>query len=55
MVNIDVITYCSGYESFIYERFVGTLYDTGFKGKLYIIGQENDRKIIQNLKMLRPC
>ena len=50
MVNIDVITYCSGYESFIYERFVGTLYDTGFKGKLYIIGQENDRKIIQNLK-----
>jgi hypothetical protein len=50
MVNIDVMTYCSGYESFIFERFIGSLYDTGFNGNTYIIGQENDSKIVQELQ-----
>ena len=50
MVNIDVMTYCSGYEPFIFERFIGSLYDTGFSGNVYIIGQENDSKIVQELQ-----
>lgn len=50
MVNIDVMTYCSGYEPFIFERFIGSLYDTGFNGNIYIFGKEKDGKIIHELK-----
>lgn len=50
MVKIDVITYLSGYEYFIFERFVGSLYDTGFNGNLYIICNNNDITKINKLQ-----
>lgn len=50
MVKIDVITYCSGYDYHIYDRFVGSLNDTGFTGKIYLIVNEVDKPIIKMLK-----
>jgi hypothetical protein len=50
MVTIDVITYCSGYSYEIFDRFVGTLKDTGFKGNIYIIINKQDIPIIKLLK-----
>ncbi len=50
MVSFDVITYCSGYSYEIFDRFVGTLNDTGFKGKIHIIINEFDMPIIKLLK-----
>ena len=32
-----VLTYCTGYRYEVYERFVGTLYDTGFSGDVVIV------------------
>ena len=37
MVKIDVITYCSGYDYKVFDRFIGSLNDTGFSGNIYII------------------
>ena len=37
ITKIDILTYASGYEYYVYERFVGSLNDTGFKGKIFII------------------
>jgi hypothetical protein len=50
MVKIDIITYCSGYDYKIFDRFVGSLNDTGFSGKIYIIVNENDKPTIMLLK-----
>ena len=50
MVKIDVITYCSGYDYKVFDRFIGSLNDTGFSGKIYIIINEFDKK---NIKMLK--
>lgn len=52
MVKIDVITYCSGYDFKIFERFIGSLNDTGFSGKIFIIINEFDKPIIQKLKKI---
>ena len=35
--RITVVTYCVGYPYEVYDRFAGTLYDTGFAGTLYFI------------------
>jgi hypothetical protein len=50
MVKIDVITYCSGYDYGIFDRFIGSLNDTGFTGKIYIIINEFDKPIIKLLR-----
>ena len=52
MVKIDVLTYLSGYVYEVYERFVGSLIDTGFTGNIYIVIKDttNDKSNIQLLK-----
>jgi hypothetical protein len=42
MVKVDILTYATNYDYDIFERFVGTLNDTGFNGKIYIIINNND-------------
>ena len=50
MVKIDIITYCSGYDYMVFDRFIGSLNDTGFKGNIYIIINEFDKPTIKLLK-----
>lgn len=50
MVKIDVITYCSGYNYKVFDRFIGSLNDTGFNGKIHIIINEFDKPVIKLLK-----
>jgi len=50
MVKIDVITYCSGYDYKIFDRFIGSLNDTGFSGMIYVIINEFDKRIIKKIK-----
>ena len=52
MVNIDIITYLSGYDYKVFERFIGSLNDTGFNGKIYVIINEIDKPIIKKLKKI---
>ena len=49
MVNIDVLTYACGYNFNIYERFVLSLKNTGFNGKIYIIIKIEDKNKIDKL------
>jgi hypothetical protein len=50
MKNIDILTYASGYSYNVFERFCGSLNDTGFNGKIYIIIKPNDMEKINLLK-----
>ena len=50
MVKIDVLTYCSGYDYIVFDRFIGSLNDTGFTGNIYVIINEFDKPIIKLLK-----
>jgi hypothetical protein len=45
-----ILTYCSGYGREIYQRFVGTLFETGFGGKLVIFLQPKDLDTAEFLK-----
>jgi hypothetical protein len=47
--HCTVITYCSGYEYRVYERFTGTLYDTGFSGDLIFVIKESDKLVLEEL------
>lgn len=49
--HITVITYCSGYDYNTFNRFAGTLYDTGFSGNLIFVIQEKDKPILDKLKV----
>lgn len=49
--HITVITYCSGYDYNTFNRFAGTLYDTGFSGDLIFVIQEKDKPILDKLKV----
>ena len=49
--HITVITYCSGYDYNTFNRFAGTLYDTGFSGDLIFVIQEKDKHILEKLKI----
>jgi hypothetical protein len=49
MVNIDIITYATGYDYYIYERFVETLGKTGFGGTLHIIIKSHDEVHIERI------
>jgi len=49
--HITVITYCSGYDYNTFNRFAGTLYDTGFSGNLIFVIQEKDKDVLEKLKV----
>jgi len=49
--HITVITYCSGYDYNTFNRFAGTLYDTGFSGDLIFVIQEKDKPVLEKLKL----
>jgi hypothetical protein len=49
MININVITYCGNYNLYVYERFIGTLNDTGFNGTIFFIINKND---VKNMEIL---
>lgn len=49
--HITVITYCSGYDYNTFNRFAGTLYDTGFSGDLIFVIQEKDKDVLEKLKV----
>ena len=50
MISIDILTYASNYSYQVFERFCGSLNDTGFGGKIYIIIKPCDLDIINLLK-----
>ena len=50
MNKFTVITYCSNYDYYVYERFAGQLFDTGFTGDLVFICKSNDIDKINKLK-----
>jgi len=45
-----ILTYCSGYEQHVYDRFVYSLFDTGFEGKLVVFLQKKDAKRVTKYK-----
>jgi hypothetical protein len=51
---IHVVTLCTGYAYEIYERFAGSLYDTGFTGKVYFIVKPDDLPHIVRLQCVYP-
>ena len=53
-MRINVLTYCTGYPFEIYQRFVGSLFDTGFSGILYMVVSPNDVKHLQILRPIYP-
>ena len=50
MIKFDVLTYCSGYEYKIYDRFCGSLNDTGFTRIIYIVINKCDSNVISLIK-----
>lgn len=48
------MTLCTGYSYSIFQRFVGSLYDTGFSGSCYIFCQERDLPNLDKLKTEYP-
>jgi len=53
-MKLHVMTLCTGYDYPIFQRFVGSLYDTGFSGSCYIFCQERDLPILEKLKEEYP-
>jgi len=53
-MKIHVLTLCTGYNYTIFQRFVGSLYDTGFSGSCYIFCNESDVPNIEKLKEEYP-
>lgn len=49
--KIDVLTYATNYDYTVFERFVGSLNDTGFKGNIYIIVKSTDLPKINLLQL----
>jgi len=49
-MDISIVTYGSGYNYDIYERFIGSITNTGFKGDIYIMIQEGDTEILLKIK-----
>ena len=48
-MKINIFTYGSGYETKVYERFLGSLFDSGFDGKLYCFIEDKDISAIQKI------
>jgi len=49
-IKIDIITYISGYPFEVFDRFIGSLNDTGFSGKIHLIINSQDKPIMNLLK-----
>jgi hypothetical protein len=49
-MKLSVLTYCSGYPYEIYERFAGSLYDTGFTGTLYFVILDSEKAYVERLQ-----
>jgi hypothetical protein len=49
-MDISVVTYGSGYSYDIYDRFIGSLNNTGFSGTIYIIVKQNDLPVLNKLQ-----
>jgi hypothetical protein len=50
LTSISVVSYASGYSYAIYERFIGSLTNTGFNGTIYIIVKPNDVSVLSQLQ-----
>lgn len=48
-MKINIFTYLTGYGIKIYERFAGSLFDTGFDGNLYLFVHDRDFKTLSQL------
>jgi len=48
--KIDIVTYCSGYPFEVFDRFIGSLNDTGFSGNIHIIINDFDIPVINKIK-----
>jgi len=53
-MKLSVLTYCTGYQYEIYERFAGSLYDTGFTGTLYFVILPSDKQNVERLQIHYP-
>jgi len=54
MVKNYILTYCSGYEEHVYERFILSLLSTGFKDRLVLFIEEKDISKVQPFVKLFP-
>lgn len=54
MVKIDCLTYITGYPYEVFERFVGSLYDTGFSGNVFMICKQTDIPHMERLQHTYP-
>ena len=45
-----ILTYCSGYKQHVYDRFIYSLFDTGFKGKLVVFLQKKEAQLVTKYK-----
>ena len=48
-MKINIFTYLTGYGSKIYERFVGSLFDTGFDSSIYLFVHNRDLTTLSQL------
>ena len=49
-MDISIVSYGAGYSYDIYERFIGSLNNTGFTGKIYIIIKQSDISVLEKLQ-----
>lgn len=50
MLDFSIISYASGYSFDVYDRFVGTLNNTGFKGNIFIMIQPSDNNVLLKIQ-----
>lgn len=53
-MKITILTYCTGYPYEVFERFVGSAYDTGFNGHIIMVVQPCDLPIMKRIKTIYP-
>jgi len=54
-MKLSVLAFCSGYEYDIYDRFAGSLYDTGFTGTLYFVILPSDQVHVERIQKEYPA
>jgi len=48
-MKLNIFSYVTGYDTKIYERFAGSLFDTGFDGKLFLFVNKKDLTTLSKL------